>query len=67
MKLHKRYWLVGKAEAEISLSIAKLVQKHDLTIGEVIKILNSILGQYIKYLIRYERHPDDSNKKGDEA
>jgi hypothetical protein len=57
--------------SEVGQKILKEVklaeEKHGLTQGESMKFL---LGQALnmnKYAIRHERHPDDPDKKGDEA
>jgi hypothetical protein len=66
MKVHPRYFIVSKAEVELSTFLLDLQQKHDLTYGELFKILAAMMASFAKYLIREERHPDDPEKKGDE-
>lgn len=66
MKIHPRYFIVSKAENEISMFLLDLIQKHDLTYGETVKILTHLLQTQAKYMIRDERHPDDDDKRGDE-
>ena len=44
-----------------------LEQEHELTYGEVFSLLGHAIGNLAKYQIRSERHPDDPDKKGDEA
>lgn len=65
-EIHPRYWIVSKAENELSVFILEWQQKHDLTFGETIKVLCTMIERESKYLIRSERHPEDPDKKGDE-
>ena len=67
MKLHKRVPVVNTASCEINESVLDAIKKHDLTYGEVIKILSECQSKLATYLIRAERHPDDSDKKGCES
>ena len=66
MKVHKRYFIVGEASSELSLSIIDIIKKFDLTYGEILKLLGEKQAVFASYLIRDERHPN-SDKKGDEA
>lgn len=66
MKLHERVFLVQEAKTEIEMSILKIANAHDLTFGEVMSILGSVIQTSAKYQIREERH-GDASKKGDEA
>jgi hypothetical protein len=66
MKLHERTLLVQKASAEMGMAIIDIVQKYDLTYGEVFGILGQSINDFAKYLKREERHPEDPEKKGDE-
>lgn len=42
-------------------------EKYGLTQGESMKILLEHAASMTKYVIRHERHPKNSDKKGDEA
>lgn len=42
-------------------------EKYELTQGESLKILLESASDMVKYVIRHERHPNDPDKKGDEA
>lgn len=66
MKLHRRFDIVNDAELELSGFLIGWQKKHDLTYGELFKILSLQIANYAKYAIRGERHPDDPDKKGDE-
>ena len=66
MRIHPRYFIVSKAENELSTFLLDLEQKHELTYGEVVRILSTLLAREAKHMIREERHPDDLDAKGDE-
>lgn len=65
--LHPRYFIVNKAEAELHEYMLDLERRHELTIGEIFKILSSRMAEMARSLIREERHPGQPYKKGDEA
>ena len=67
MKLHSRTRVVDKARLEFDQFLLDLEQKHELTLGELFSMLGAKITDLAKYQIRSERHPDDSDKKGDEA
>lgn len=67
MRLHPRYHPMRKAACEVGAAVLKAVEDHDLTYGELISILAQETAMAAKYLVRIERHPDDPEKKGDEA
>ena len=67
LKLHPRTTIVEKADSELSRLLLDLVKKHDLTYGEIFALISRQISEYAKYQIRTERHPDDPEKKGDEA
>ena len=66
-KLHPRTSVVDSARLEFDQFFLDLEQKHNLTYGEMYHILAVQLLNLTKYHIRCERHPDDPEKKGDEA
>jgi len=47
--------------------LVALEKTHELTVGESLKTLLGAAMDINKYKIRYERHPDEPGKKGDEA
>jgi len=67
-KLHPRYWIVKKAEVELSKAVMDIAQKHELTTAEQLKVVAAALGDAVgsiaKYAIRQERH-GDSDTPGD--
>lgn len=67
MKLHPRYYIVSTAQNEFQNFLLSLESKYDLTYGELLSILGSEVSNTAKYMIRQERHGEDSDKKGDEA
>ena len=67
IKIHKRSQIVTNARCEFDKFLLDLEQKHELTFGEMFGILGSAIANLAKYQIRSERHPDDPDKKGDEA
>lgn len=67
MKLHARTRLVEQARLEFDQFVLDWAQKHDLTYGERSWIFGHAMVNNAKYQIRAERHPDDPDKKGDEA
>jgi len=67
VKLHERTQIVSQARSEFDRFLLDLEQKHELTFGEMFSIIGSAISNLAKYQIRAERHPDDPNKKGDEA
>jgi len=58
MKVHPRTLLVQQVSSEVSLAILAVLEKHELTYIEIIKILNDQQASYLKYALRAERHPD---------
>lgn len=67
MKLHLRMRVVTQARLEFDQFLLDLEQKHGLTYGEVFSLLGHAVASLAKYQIRSERHPNDPDKKGDEA
>lgn len=67
IEIHPRYWKVAKAKNELELAAIKILGKHDLTYAEANGVLLEIAMSWNKYAIRHERHPGESDKKGDEA
>jgi hypothetical protein len=65
-KLHPRFFIVRKAALEAQEAMAKIEQKHGLTIFETLGVLEEMMQDEIKYGLRAERHPDDPEKKGNE-
>jgi hypothetical protein len=67
LRLHKRTMPVQSASADFRLSLIKFQQEHDLTDVEVAQMLTETLQSVLKYVLQRERHPDDPDRKADEA
>lgn len=67
LKLHERMQIVTNARGEFDKFLLDLEQKYELTFGELFSILGNSITNLAKYQVHGERHPDDPNKKGDEA
>lgn len=67
-KVHERYFVVERAGLDLQNSYLAWRGVHDnLTYLEVLRILNGIVADEVKYALRSERHPEDAEKKADEA
>jgi hypothetical protein len=67
MKLHERTLVVQKVRHEFEAFLLELEQKHELSYGELFSMLGNAIANLAKYQIRSERHPDDPDKREDEA
>jgi hypothetical protein len=67
MRLHERTMLVQGARCEFTRMTLDWIEKHGLTYGEVASVLGEEICILAKMMIRHERHPDDPDKRGDEA
>jgi hypothetical protein len=66
-RLHERVEVTERAANDVRNLLLVWLQRNDLTWGEAIRILAYELAHFTKYPIRQERHPDDPEKKADEA
>lgn len=68
VQIHPRYFIVTKAECELTETLVAFGQKHDLTAVEMIGILLSMASNWHRRVLRRERHPKDRTglKKADE-
>jgi hypothetical protein len=66
MRLHPRTLVVQGASADVGLAVADIADRHDLTVVEIVKILNEQSAGWIKHLLREERHPGDPDTRADE-
>lgn len=57
MQKHSRDAVVATAQAELAITVAKVVESHKLSIGEVLRILNEVAATWIKYQVRADREP----------
>lgn len=67
MKLHDRYFLVREAKNMLSHQVLDLIKDRGLTPHEIVAILLEEAQTWTKHGIRAERHPEDTERKGDEA
>jgi hypothetical protein len=65
--IHPRTALVTVAEGEMTAAVNDVFDKLDLTYAEGVSVLVTIIGRWMRYAIRVERHGPNSSKKGDEA
>lgn len=67
LRIHPREEPTHKAELELRVALADIVEKHALTEGEALSIVNAALSGWVgtvaKFAIRHERH-GDPNKPG---
>lgn len=67
LRMHPRFQTVNLSGAKIKKTINDLQLEADLTDIELLQILTEYQQNILKYMLRSERHPDDPEKKGDEA
>ena len=53
--IHPRYFIVERAEIELSTAVTGIIEKHGLTYVELFKILNGVTTSWLKYALRDER------------
>ncbi len=67
MRLHPRHAKTTRARLDISDAVIEASEEHNLTSGEIVSILAALTSDYTKYILRSERHPNEPDKKADEA
>jgi len=67
MRLHARTLKVRAATLDLEGQVWTWMKEHDLTYAEALEGLLQSARRIVVYQIRMERHPDDPEKKGDEA
>jgi hypothetical protein len=67
MKIHPRTKIFQEARNQFHEFLLNLEQKHELTLGEILHLLGGEVAHFATYQIRYERHPDNPDKRGDEV
>ena len=67
IKLHERTMHVQGAGVKIKQAILDAASDLDLTAIELARILQQEAMTWMTYALREERHPDDPEKKADEA
>ena len=65
-RLHPRTIPVQMAHVDLDAYVMAWMEKHDLTIVEALDGLHRSAVMLTKFLLRIERHGDDSDKKADE-
>jgi hypothetical protein len=66
IKIHSRFKRIQTAKLELSEIMVDLQGRHELTDLETAKCLIEETQEWMKYMLRSERHPDDPPKKTDE-
>jgi hypothetical protein len=59
--------IVQEANTEFLKAMVEIEVKYELTYGELVGIAAEYLAGLAKYMRREERHPENPDKKGDEA
>lgn len=67
IRVHPRTQIVRAASLDLEQAVWKVIKDHDLTYIETLKIINEATGNVLRYALRSERHPDDPEKRADEA
>lgn len=67
MRLHERTIPVQAAGNAIRMELDRLQQHHGLTDVEMLRVVIEYQQAITKYMLRAERHPDDPDRKADEA
>ncbi len=57
MQRHPRDAVVATAQAQLAITVAKIVESHKLSIAEVLSILHGVAATWIKYQVRADREP----------
>jgi hypothetical protein len=67
LRLHERTRPVRKASGAVHNAVLDIAGDFDLTHAETVGILLDIAASLHKYVLREERHPDNPDRKADEA
>ncbi len=67
MRLRPRTLPVQSASRKIRDALDQLQEQYDLTDVEMLRVLLEHQQSMSKYWLRAERHPDDPDRKADEA
>lgn len=67
MRLHARTTLVARARNELERTFFKIAEERGLTPLEMATIAYELQAFPLRAALRLERHPDDPDKKADEA
>ena len=67
LTLHPRAILYQKHRAEFNRLFCDFIKNRDITYTELLILLNeSTSSMVLKYMLRSERHPEDTEKRADE-
>jgi hypothetical protein len=67
MRLHNRTLKVQAAQCRFNQELLEFQKKQELTDIEMLGIMaGAMQSEFLKYMLRAERHPDDPNKRADE-
>ena len=66
MRIHPRTRIVERAEIQIGDAVRQAIKEHELTFAEIQQILATTQLRWLKYALRHERHPANTQKGGDE-
>jgi hypothetical protein len=65
--LHPRTLPEQRARGDLARLLSEWIERHDLTYLEALRCLTAEQTSLLGYALRVERHPDDPDKKADEA
>ena len=63
----RKHNVVDRAEAELGVLVAKLIEQHDLTYGEAISILTAVTSRWAVRLVRFERETEEAEDAEEHA
>ena len=63
-RLHPRVEITNRARNELAEALAGVINKYDLTYGEIFGLLAEQMGEWARYCVRDERHPGQPDKPG---
>ena len=66
LKLHHWTRAVTRAEIELEGALSDVMKKHSLTYCEALICCTQMMQNILKFALRFERHPDNSDKRADE-
>jgi hypothetical protein len=67
VRLHARVQVTQKADIDLQCFLGEWLVRHELTFAEAVRILLWTAARWMHYIVRDERHPDDPERKADEA
>jgi len=67
-RIHPREQVVSAARNELANAVLEVIQTHELTEGEALKVVSQALGEWLgsaaTHMIRDERHRGNPDKPG---